>query len=514
MRTVLLQKAFDRTLQHLSRLPRVISREGRAEPGLTGSLRSVNKPQVTSHKIALAKLLVHVASEDDGQGKSLQTDESYMLSVTVINSTAAVAKLEARNVYGALYGLTTFTQLFRLFDSHSRAAILGLPIAIDDAPRFTWRGILIDTANHFFPISDLQRLIDGMLYNKYNVLHMHIVDSYSFPFQSSSFPALSARGAWDAEAVYSPQDLSHLRRYADERGVRLVMEVDMPGHAYSWGLGHPNITAKCPGYGTDMDIGHVNTVPLDPSNPFTYTVVDGVLREMLSAVQPAEFVHLGGDEINVGCWNASTNGPLLRWKQDLNLTWRGVVNHFYRRVMNQTLRHRPGGVSKVVTWEDLFLDEEGQLDFTDVPFSQAEAVVEVWTDTKYLSQVVSQGYDGLFAAAWYLDRQQPVDGEVNWEWLDTMWQMYGVDPEEHVHPGSPGRVLGGEASMWSEQVSPLTLDARMWPRASPVAERLWSPRTVTDEEFAATRLREHRCRMVFLLDIRAGPFWSERCVPS
>ena len=63
------------------------------------------------------------------------------------------------------------------------------------------------------------------------------------------------------------------------------------------------------------------------------------------------------------------------------------------------------------------------------------------------------------------------------------------------------------------QVSPLTLDARMWPRASPVAERLWSPRTVTDQEFAATRLREHRCRMVFLLGIRAGPFWSERCVP-
>ena len=113
--TVLLQKALDRTLQHISHLPRVISREGRAEPGLTGSLRSVNNPKVTSHKIALAKLIVYVASEDDGQGKMLQTDESYMLSVAVINSTTAVAKLEAHNVYGALYGLTTFTQLFRIF---------------------------------------------------------------------------------------------------------------------------------------------------------------------------------------------------------------------------------------------------------------------------------------------------------------------------------------------------------------------------------------------------------------
>ena len=116
-----MQKAFDRTSQHLSSVPRVISREGRAEPGLTGSFRSANKPKATSHKIALVKLLVHVVTEDDGQGKTLETDESYTLSVAVINSTAAVAKLEAHNVYGALYGLTTFTQLFRIFGLYGDA---------------------------------------------------------------------------------------------------------------------------------------------------------------------------------------------------------------------------------------------------------------------------------------------------------------------------------------------------------------------------------------------------------
>ena len=88
-----------------------------------------------------------------------------------------------------------------------------------------------------------------------------------------------------------------------------------------------------------------------------------------------------------------------------------------------------------MTWEDLYLNRTtGLFDFDspDVPFSSSEAIIEVWTNTKYLSEVVKAGYDGIYAAGWYLDRQQPVDGVVAWEWLDTMWQMYDIDPEIHL----------------------------------------------------------------------------------
>ena len=112
---LLMRKAFDRTSRHLFGLPRVITREGRAEPGLPGPFRPTSTPEAASSKIAVLKLVVQVATEDDGKGKTLETDESYTLSVVAVNSTAAVATLEANNVYGALYGLTTFTQLFRIY---------------------------------------------------------------------------------------------------------------------------------------------------------------------------------------------------------------------------------------------------------------------------------------------------------------------------------------------------------------------------------------------------------------
>ena len=330
----------------------------------------------------------------------------------------------------------------------------------------------------------------------------------------------------------------------------------MPGHAFSWGVGHPEMVASCPGYGDALDIGHVNAVPMDPSNPTTYTIVDSVVRELLTLIQPQELVHLGGDEINVGCWNWSNSthaSPIKTWKEKNHYTWPEVTKLFYRTVwnnlMNDPTRPPPAGIHKVVTWEDLYLNQNtGTFDFNspDVPFNSNEAIIEVWTNTKYLSQVVAAGYDGVYAAGWYLDRQQPVEGVVGWEWLDTMWQMYDIDPEADIEPVDlvelkgrkegkegkegkdrnggkgrkgtsnrtgtvrTGRVLGGEASMWSEQVNTLTLDGRMWPRACTVAERLWSSRNTTEHEYAALRLREHRCRMVELWGIKAGPFWSDR----
>ena len=263
---------------------------------------------------------------------------------------------------------------------------------------------------------------------------------------------------------------------------------------------------------------------------------------------------MGGDEINVGCWNWSNSthtSPIRLWKEAHDYTWPQVIQLFYRTVWNRTVGaaekstgepHEPReprepreqGISKVVTWEDLYLNRTtGKFDFTSpyVPFSNKEAIIEVWTNTKYLNEVVQAGYDGIYAAGWYLDRQQPVDGVVAWEWLDTMWQMYDIDPEvdvvdqgsgnsngsngSNVSNGSNGRVgqvLGGEASMWSEQVNRLTLDGRMWPRACTIGERLWSTRTTTNHAYAAHRLREHRCRMVEWWGIGAGPFWSDRCV--
>ena len=532
--TTALQNSTQRTIQHLHILPYVISRGRSAEPGIEPhpqpEQQTEQQPeqQQQQQTIFTVTTLIITIIEQKIQDKLQNTNESYTLSLTTTsNTTIVTAELHAPNIYGAMYGLSTFTQLFETQSSPSPSVttITGLPIYIQDQPRFPWRGILLDTANHYFPMTDIYRTLGAMFINRYNVFHLHLVDSYSFPFQSKARPKL-IQGAWTTTAIYTPIDLSTLRTYAMSMyGIRVILEIDIPGHAYSWGIGHPEIVAKCPGYGDDIDIGHINAVPMDPSNTITYDVIEDVIREVLHLMgDSAEYIHLGGDEINIGCWNW-TNGTetsvVRKWKEKHQYTWLQVIQIFYRTVWNRTMgsKNPPSNVQKIVTWEDLYLNATtGKLDFNSpyVPFTSTEAIVEVWTNTKYLNDVINAGYDGIYAAGWYLDRQQPVDGIVNWEWLDTMWQMYDIDPESDLHVdgkvGKKGTVLGGEASMWSEQVNGLTLDGRMWPRACTIAERLWSSKNTIDHEYAALRLRNHRCRMVELWNIGAGPFWSDHCV--
>ena len=204
-------------------------------------------------------------------------------------------------------------------------------------------GLLIDSANHFLPLENLLTTIDAMAYNKMNVFHWHLTDSYSFPFVSKTHPSL-VKGAWNAtNAAYTASDMNEIANAALLRGVRIVLEVDMPGHAYAWGIGIPGITVQCPNF--DCDVGPINAVPFDPSNDQTYEVIDDVVRE-LARLLPSEHLHLGGDEIKYGCWN--TSKPLLSWMKHNGLEdFRQVVDYFYDKVMKKTvgpLRRR------VVTW--------------------------------------------------------------------------------------------------------------------------------------------------------------------
>jgi hexosaminidase len=172
------------------------------------------------------------------------------------------------------------------------------------SPPHTVTGLLVDTANHFIPVETLQETIELMSRNRLNVLHWHIIDSYSFPLVLESLPILAVDGAWNGPATtYNRSDVQGLVEFARQRGVRIVAELEVPGHAYSWGLAFPNITVSCPPL-NDTDIGPINTVPLDPTRDETYTVVQLVVQEMASLF-PDAFLHVGGDEVQTECWAAS-----------------------------------------------------------------------------------------------------------------------------------------------------------------------------------------------------------------
>jgi hexosaminidase len=202
---------------------------------------------------------------------------------------------QASTIYGALRGLETFSQLVRFDFEHGVYQLAHTPWAINDTARFPHRGLMIDTSRHYQPIAMVAQVIDAISYAKLNVLHWHMSDSQSFPFESKARPKLW-EGAYSVRERYSQEDVKGIVEYARRRAVRVMVEFDMPGHAASWCKGYPEV---CPSPSC--------TQPLNPATPATFALIDALLGECTgraagAGIFPEDFIHLGGDEVNTNCW--------------------------------------------------------------------------------------------------------------------------------------------------------------------------------------------------------------------
>jgi hexosaminidase len=239
---------------------------------------------------------------NDSEVLSVDTDESYTLDITAEGN----ATIEAASVFGALHAMRTLKQLFELapgecpnVNADCNLTVRGLPWHIKDFPRFSHRAMLVDTSRHFLPIELLKKHVSAMASQKLNVLHWHLVDFQAFPFESSAMPKL-AQGAYSQRERYRTSDVAELVDFATSRGVRVMMEIDTPGHSTSWGAGYPQVVAACPkAIAASAGVG-----ALDPSSPMTFQVVEALLQEV-GKLAPDSYFHLGGDEVRFGCWKES-----------------------------------------------------------------------------------------------------------------------------------------------------------------------------------------------------------------
>ena len=240
---------------------------------------------------------------------TLGVDESYALSITSDGS----CNINANTIWGALRGLETFTQLLERSETstvndtnnmkykinispipsgdstkvQSTVSCRYTPVLINDSARFTHRGVMIDTSRHYLPISSILRIIDSLPISKFNVLHWHTVDAQSFPLSLPSAPEL-VKGAYTPGMIYTTTDLSTINSYALDRGVRIVYEVDVPGHAASWTAGYPQIMADC----FVKYSYNINDFALNPTMNETYDTVNKVLTDIVSATG-AQYMHIG-----------------------------------------------------------------------------------------------------------------------------------------------------------------------------------------------------------------------------
>lgn len=225
----------------------------------------------------------------------LGVSEAYELDVpaTFYSSGSAVATLTADTVFGAYRGLETLSQLIRFDFGSSSYVVDGAPIKISDAPRFPHREILLDSARHYEPVRVIEAILDSLAYAKLNTLHWHISDSQSFPFVAPSHPELAEAAAFSPGERYTAGDVAAVVAYARSLGIRVVVEVDTPGHAASFCASNPDVcpAPDCP-------------EPLLISNKASFELIGDIFADF-AAVTTDEIFHLGGDEVRYDCWNKS-----------------------------------------------------------------------------------------------------------------------------------------------------------------------------------------------------------------
>ncbi|KAG0378065.1 hypothetical protein BGX24_004826 [Mortierella sp. AD032] len=445
--------------------------------------------------------------------------------------------LKAKTIYGALHGLETFTQLVTN-SAHDTASIgtkeiAQTPLLIHDRPLFPHRGVLLDTSRNFLSMVSLYRTIDAMAMNKFNVFHWHIVDSPSFPIalddqvgrggdreeedeeeeegdeyeyedggsgedggngehvykerkqrktkatgnNNINLPLsqLAAKGAFSEKMVYTKKDISEFVDYAMDRGVRVIPEIDMPGHAWSWSKAFPEITTCLDGF---PSYSRFSAEPpsgqLNPVHPKTFQVIQGVYDQVLPLFKD-KFVHGGADEVNFNCWNATKSVVDLMESKNIPRSKEGfdkVLDGFTER-QHGMLRHAK---KRPIVWEEPLLAH----DLTTIKENK-DTVIQVWTSAENIKKTVRQGYDVITGSAdyWYMDCGFG-DWLGNWtmgkSWCAySDWQKaYSFNPLLGLNSKESKKVLGGEALLWGEQVDNTNLDSKLWPRASAVAEVLWS----------------------------------------
>ncbi|NWJ08262.1 HEXB hexosaminidase, partial [Crypturellus undulatus] len=429
----------------------------------------------------LAQLQVVVASSDPSCSgyPRLESREGYHLTIT-----EPVAVLKADEVWGALRGLETFSQLVHEDDYGS---FLVNASEIYDFPRFAHRGILLDTSRHYLPLKFILTNLNAMAFNKFNVLHWHIVDDQSFPYQSISFPELSNKGAYSYNHIYTPTDVHLVIEYARLRGIRIIPEFDTPGHTQSWGQGQKDLLTPC--YNGRQPSGSFG-----PVNPILNTTYDFMARffKEISRVFPDEYIHLGGDEVSFACWKSNPEVKDFMKKQGFGTDYAKLESYYIQKILDIVSSYNKG----YVVWQEVF-DNKAQL--------KPDTVIEVWMGNNYaeeLSRVTKAGFTSILAAPWYLDY---ISYGQDWKKYYTVEPLNFLGSEEQKK-----LVIGGEACLWGEFVDATNLTPRLWPRASAVGERLWSSRNVTDLKDAYKRLANHRCRML-RRGIAAEPLFVGYC---
>lgn len=427
-------------------------------------------------------------------------DEGYTLEVNPKR-----ILLTANKPAGLFYGMQTLLQLFP--KEIESAAVTNMAwtvpaVKILDYPRFKWRGVMLDVSRHFFTKEEVMQYIDQLVRYKYNTFHWHLTDDHGWRVEVKSLPKLTEVGAWRVARAgrfgeraapkpgepatyggfYTHEDIREVVRYAQERFVTIVPEIDVPGHSMAAIAAYPELSCTKdpnvrvdPGsrfsewYGNGTFKMLIDNT-LNPSDEKVYEFLDKVFTEV-AALFPGQYIHAGGDECYKGYWAQDPGCQALMKKLGIRHV-EDLQGYFMERV--EKILNAKG--KKLIGWDEIL---EGGI--------SPGASVMSWRGLKGGIEAAQMGHDVVmspttFAYLDYNQGDQTVDPPI-YAGLRVS-QCYRLEP---VPDGvDPQRILGGQGNLWTEQVETLRHAEYMtFPRAWALSEVFWSPKEVKNwEQFA------------------------------
>lgn len=380
-------------------------------------------------------------------------------------------RITAHTPAGLFHGIQTLRQLMPTqIESHMRLSpsTWTVPaVTISDQPRFAWRGAMLDVARHFFTVQEVKDYIDALALYKINVLHLHLADDQGWRIEIKSQPQLTTLGSvtevgGGPGGYYTQEQYGDIVRYAQERYITIVPEIDMPGHMNAGLITHPELACsrRAPALYTGTEVGFST---LCANNEATYAFVDAVIGE-IAAITPGPYYHMGGDE-----------NPILS---------REDYTKFVERTQDIVNKHG----KSMIGWEEISHAQLKPTTFSQAWASDTTAAAAI----KYGARVIMSPGKRTYFDMKYTDRTEL---GLKWAGLIEVRDAYDWDPATYMKGVTESNVMGVEAPIWAETVRNITaVEYLAFPRIPALAEVGWTPQASRNWESFRTRLATHAPR--------------------
>ncbi len=427
--------------------------------------------------------------KNNGKGKPVQFklanlptlgDEGYKLKVDKNR-----IEISANTPAGIFYGLQTLKQLMPLSAKGDKLAIPALEI--EDQPRFTWRGNLLDVARHFFPVSFLKKYIDILASYKLNVLQLHLTDDQGWRIEIEKYPELTEISHWRDETIkghashsneydgrgyggfYTQTQIREIIRYAAERYITIIPEIEMPGHASAALAAFHNLGCTGGPYRVETTWGIFKDV-FCAGNEETFEFLQNVLDEVMQMF-PSEFIHIGGDEVLKDRWKECSKCQARIKEEGLNDEYE-LQSYFITRID----KYLTSKGRRLIGWDEIL---DGGL--------APGATVMSWRGTEGGIRAAKMGHDVVMSphSHLYFDYYQSEDRN------NEPLAIGGFIPLERVYSYEPVpaelgdiealHILGAQANLWTEYIpSTRQVEYMLLPRIAALAETVWTPNELKD----------------------------------